>query len=89
VTKPAFRSHRLKDGLCEGSSGGFAEDPGSLDVAIDERRGRDDQEIYGTAMCLVSLRQSRSGFNPSENRHEGEIAKLREMVAVEAHRGKS
>jgi hypothetical protein len=27
-------------------------------------------------------------MTPSENRHEGEIAKLRDMVAVEACRGR-
>ena len=30
-----------------------------------------------------------SNLRPSENRHEGKIAKSREMVAVEAHQGKS
>jgi hypothetical protein len=29
------------------------------------------------------------GFTPSENRHEGKQAKSRDMVAVEARRGKS
>jgi hypothetical protein len=51
VTKPAFRSHRLKDGLCEGSSGGFAEDPSSLDVAIDER-GREGNLWHSHASNL-------------------------------------